>query len=313
MIPSAALLALLLSGAPAMPKSWLGLELAGWTRDGSAIAWKGTDPDRRNASGEALRYLLITDHAGRPTRIFKLGERGGELSPCTKASCPGAAWRAAESEEAAEEWRAKNPVEGPAKSHPLGLDAPTPIGELRGRSLSLSLGRVGADCPRVSLRAQLGTVSAPVGEDRCASGPGTASEKALTHLISGADVAWSPDGSTAAVAWRLRRAPASGDGPEVLRSHPLVVARRSLAVVDLLDAGAGARAKALAARLEKAGFAVLHRGRADRPRATTEIAFAAGFEVEAREVAGLLGATAGSTVPQSGKSPYALIVAAGRK
>jgi hypothetical protein len=112
---------------------------------------------------------------------------------------------------------------------------------------------------------------------------------------------WSPDGSRLAVLWKLK------DGARKLN----VIPRRALAAVDLLDAGAGTQADAIAAGLLKAGFRVAHRGKAQQQRPTTMIYFAPGFEPEAREVAQLAGAAPEAVQPLSWKSPHAITVAAG--
>jgi hypothetical protein len=304
-----ALLALLLASSPLLPKNWLGLEIVGWAKDGSTIVWEGVDPEPRSDAGDELRYLVVTDADGHPVRVFKLREFQGGLSPCSAASCPGAAWRAAEPEEAADAWQNRNPVVGQGKRHALGFDDALPVGAMGGRPLSLSMVRSGRGCQKVTLIAHLGTFSTAVGEDRCDEG-----EEPERQIGGGAQVMWSPDGSRAAIAWVFRRFTVSGGGPSgAVRSYLVVVSRRSLATIDLLDAGAGAGAQALGTRLEKAGFVVSHRARAEKTRAATEIYFAEGFEAEAQEAAKVAGVPAEAVKPLSWKSPYGITVAAGKK
>jgi hypothetical protein len=93
-----------------------------------------------------------------------------------------------------------------------------------------------------------------------------------------------------------------------------VPAARAFAAVDLLDAGADAqRLDQLAAVLEKAGFAVRHRGKAKTPRTKTDVYFAAGFEADAGEIAALAGLPAGAAQPLDWKSPYTITVAVGKE
>ncbi|MBI5069879.1 MAG: hypothetical protein HZB56_16725 [Deltaproteobacteria bacterium] len=308
MTAALALLCASLAAAPQLPGGWLGLQVLGWTADGSALAWKGADSEPRSEAGDELWYLVVTDARARPRRVFKLGEDAGPLSPCAPAACAGKAWRAAEPEAAAEAWQAQNPVSASRKAKPaLAIGEGKPAGELEGVALSLALVRSGKGCPVIALRGQLGEASATLAEDRC--GPGEEEER---QLLSAAELAWSPDGSRVAVAWTVRRFTVSGGGaPGAVRAHMAVVSRRSFATVDLLDAGAGKALGAIAEKLDGAGFPIAHRGKAGKRRAATEVYFAPGFEKEAREAAALAGAAPEAVKPLDWKSPHAITVAAG--
>lgn len=85
----------------------------------------------------------------------------------------------------------------------------------------------------------------------------------------------------------------------------------AIARVDVLDAGAGKKLTELVKKLEAAGYAPSHQGKAKTPRATSEIFVKKGFEEDGKLVAKALGLPEGAVKPLTWPSPYAVTIAAG--
>jgi hypothetical protein len=114
---------------------------------------------------------------------------------------------------------------------------------------------------------------------------------------------WNEAKDRVAIAWNVSRG-------AVAHGYALVAGPRSLAAIDLLDAGVGAAAEDVVQKLSAAGFRVAHRGKAQKARATTAIYFNPGHEASAREVAKALGAQGDAVQPATWRTPWAITVAA---
>jgi hypothetical protein len=158
------------------------------------------------------------------------------------------------------------------------------------------------------LFAVRGAVRTLLMEDPCAGA------SALPSIYSRATLAWSPEGSRLALQWLVERTRPNvhGDESAVRSLHLAFAPASSLVSIDLLDGGAGDGLERIARRLEKAGFSIAHRGKAQKERSTTAVYFAPGFETEAKKVAELAGAAAEAVQPATWKSPFAVTVAAAR-
>ncbi|MFL5318202.1 MAG: LytR C-terminal domain-containing protein [Myxococcaceae bacterium] len=129
----------------------------------------------------------------------------------------------------------------------------------------------------------------------------THQDRAKYESEGAADVYWSEDGQWVLVVFSA----------EQQRAQVQLIP--AMARVDLLDAGAGASANAIAKTLEAAGYPAAHQGKAGSPHARTEIFFAPGFEAEAQQVGTALGATREDVKPVSWGTPYAITVAAAKQ
>jgi hypothetical protein len=274
------------------------MELKGWTRDGASVARTGTmSGGYGEMGGPGARYtlLLVADADGRTRSTFRWERDVDEGQAIPEAE---ALWNRAEPEEKGESWLKANAlVAAPASRR---FEDTVELGGQPPLVARADLAK-GSGCRP----AHLVVAGMPFLDDVCGK-----NEEATRDVRYGLQVAWSPDGSRAALAWTVVRVNPD-EGPAVERAHFAVVSRRAFASVDLLDAGAGSTFATLAARIEKAGFRIGHKGKAQAQRPTTLIYFAPGFEKEAREVAQIAGAAPESVQPLSWKSPHAITVAAG--
>jgi len=303
MTPLVALLALAAAAAD-LPATWERAGPLGWTADGKTLAWEL----EASEGGEGFHFLLLTDPEGRTQALYQRGRFAlPDKVPCTGQPCPGSLYRGARPEEAAEQWIEANPLGGKKGEHDLPSEDATAVDRKGAEPLTLRMAVRGRGCRVVSLVATLGTTSGVAREDHCAP-----DELANRQVLANLQVVWAPDGTRAALAWHVSRlSPGGGGIPSVARSHLLVLTRRSLAGIDLLDAGAGKALEAIGQKLAGAGFRIQHRGKAGKRRTATEVYFAPGFEKEAREAAALAGAMPDAVKPLDWKTPYAITVAAG--
>lgn len=162
-------------------------------------------------------------------------------------------------------------------------------------------------CKTLQLFVVMNGVKALAAEDRCRPGD----ERFAEAIQWSAENAVAASGDHVALALQAERYAPGSNVANVRRGRMVVVDRRTVATVDLLDAGAGAAADTLATQVAAAGFTVAHRGPAQTPRTATVIYCAKGFEGEARELAKRLGLAPGAVEPLTWKSAYAITVAAG--
>lgn len=324
-----AVVLLLAAGAAAEDLPLNGAKVDGWSKDGAQAVfagsvhsiqyYKGTTPPYEECPVGAYNLKVVADASGKVQRVFQ-HERGQCVQRPGKDDL---AWRARPEGEAL--WARSEPRSAWDRFWNPGL-LTNPVREQEedlledqalDRERSIGGGKEpaavrvdvtsGKNCPAARLVVTLGKITGALADDHCEPG-----EKAGKDVESYVRTSWSPDGTRLAVAWEVvRAAPRNPAG--VRHAHVTVASRRVLASVDLLDAGAGAKADVLALRLSHAGFRVAHRGKALTARPSTAVFFAPGFEPEAREVAAVIGAKSDAVQPLSWDSPYSITVAAARE
>jgi len=214
------LLLLMLAGVPAVP-AWSRVEVLGWTRDGTAVAFRGTVQSLERPDGvmpSELAFLVLATPDGVPERLYRL-ERRQPMDEVTWAD-EGAEdiWKAAGTEKAAKQWLEAHPLSPPPPGGKLGSGIESRNG---GRRLSLRVTFEGKGCRNAALQAAIGSAPRALLRDKC---PPDAEN--LTLFDSTAQIAWSPDGTRAAIGWNITRAYKTKPGapPPVDSGHFTVLA-----------------------------------------------------------------------------------------
>lgn len=302
-----------------IPTEWENAELGGWKEDGSEVAFYTYVASKERRGGDVplgqLIFVVGTDPNGRPTRLYRdkdggpydPAHRGKEEDPWTETREGKALWERAESEEAGEAWLAAGGRHTKVLPKIHFEHGEWKATDRHGKEpLTAELVVVGGTCKTVKLEVTIGARRGTAFEDGCHAG-----DDGLEDVLSQLELSWSPDGTRAAMAWQVDRwTVGRGNLP---RTQIGVVTKRSLAGIDLLDAGASTGLGAVAERLGAEGFRVAHQGKATTPRNATEIYFAPGYEVDAREAAKLLGIGDAAVKPLTWKTPYPITIAAGAR
>lgn len=293
--------------------SWSNIEPAGWTESGDAAAWIATIDSIENDTGSsagAMRFLIVADATGRVQRVFRVSTES-RSEGVRWIPRPGGRelWQRAESEQAGERWRTEHKL----SAVPEGREISGETVLLGGRDrVTVRTVVSGSGCNSAALMAKYAATEAKLFDDPCHKD--MEEEKQFNYEVWGTTTirwSWSPDSTRVVVVWNVNRFCGRMGYPERTHSYITVLTKRSLAAIDLLDAGAGPATDGIAAKLGDGGFRLMHRGKAQTARQTTEIFFAPGFENDARDVARLVGAVSDAVKPLTWKTPYSITIAAG--
>ncbi len=194
------LLAFLLAAVQPIP-SWSRVDVLGWAKDGTSVAYKGTVQSMERPDGVtpcAMVFLVVTGLEGNVQRLFRM-ERWQPMDEVTWTDeRADTIWKAAGSEDEGKRWLA---------SHPL---VPSPTGRKLVRQLAVRNGTQrltakvslqGKSCSQASLVVGFGSGSSALLQDPC-----PADGDNPTLFESTIQIAWSPDGARAALGWNVVRA-----------------------------------------------------------------------------------------------------------
>jgi len=287
--------------------------LRGWSKDGRWVVWTGVVQSDGDTSAPTFRYelVVVADATGRPRRLF----RGKAILPAGDGDEEASAhvpegvklWARAEPEDAGTDWLRAHPLVPAPASRKLTAAKPA-------RSKS----------PHGGLTARLRVFPAPPCRDAALDVTLAGRKGELFSMscfitnVHGAkaestiQIAWSPDGKRAAVAW-VTHGWASLPGAAVdIRRARVAVVPDALTRLLVLDAGAGeAGVDALRERLEAAGFRVDPGRGATGGRPGTTVFYAPGLEEGARLVADTLAVDPSEVKPMSDGAPVILVAVGG--
>jgi hypothetical protein len=279
-----------------------------WTQDGTALVYEGDILVAENEDGSRPRELapayafdVVAAPSGEVQRVFRKAKN--PTGPDSTDARGESLWASAQEADAFGAWLRQHPVLAPPASQQIRFDP----GQKRSRPVPLRVGS--RTVPLIEESGARETQRLLAGEAQLFAG--APAPKGDFTRASEVSLSASPDGARVAALWTLEYAREAGNTANVIaRSQLAVLTERGIGGLDLLDAGAGVSADAVARKLTEAGFRVVHRGKAQKQRPESAVYFTDGFEADAREAARLVGAKV--VEKATWNTPFAITVAAAR-